>query len=152
MNRDDKNQAFTPNHIAHFMCKVAGITRTKRVLDPTCGSGTFLVQAMTQALSKCETDAERMSVRRNQMFGIEADDNVYGLATTNMLIHGDGNSNIVCGSCFDKDHWISNTQADIVLMNPPYNASKAQVDENYAKEWGKSATDPSKGLYFSQKP
>lgn len=148
VNRDDKNQAFTPNHIAHFMCKVAGITRNSRVLDPTCGSGTFLVQAMTQALSKCETDTERMSVRRNQMFGIEADDNVYGLATTNMLIHGDGNSNIVCGSCFDKDHWISNTQADVVLMNPPYNASKAQVDENYAKEWGKSATDPSKGLYF----
>ncbi len=35
--REDKNQAFTPNHIAHFMCKVAGIHRNIRILDPTCG-------------------------------------------------------------------------------------------------------------------
>lgn len=148
VNREDKNQAFTPNHIAHFMCKLAHINRRSIVLDPTCGSGTFLVQAMTEALSKCETNEERASVKQNQMFGIEKDDNVYGLATTNMLIHGDGNSNIICGSCFEKAQWIKDANADIVLMNPPYNASKAQVDEAYAADWGKTTTDPSKGLYF----
>lgn len=151
VNRDDKNQAFTPNHIAHFMCKVARITKNSRVLDPTCGSGTFLVQALGQALSDCETDDEKISVRRNQIFGIESEDNAYGLATTNMLIHSDGNSNIVCGSCFEKDEWIRNTQADIILMNPPYNANKRQVCEDYIKEWGKSASDPSKGFYFVYK-
>lgn len=55
VQKGDKNQAFTPNHIAHFMCKLGNITRQTRVLDPTCGSGTFLVQAMAQSLSKCET-------------------------------------------------------------------------------------------------
>ncbi|EAJ7572349.1 SAM-dependent DNA methyltransferase, partial [Campylobacter upsaliensis] len=42
----DKNQAFTPDHITDFMCRVVGVDRTKRVLDITCGSGSFLVQAM----------------------------------------------------------------------------------------------------------
>lgn len=169
VNREDKNQAFTPNHIAHFMCRIGGITRNTVVLDPTCGSGTFLVQAMAQALSKCETADERKHVTDSQIFGIEADDNVYGLATTNMLIHGDGNSNIHYGSCFEEalgedepDIWdlMLKTQRqekqtdridfDLVLMNPPYNASKSQVYKAYASTWGSAATDPSKGLSFVQ--
>ncbi len=166
VNREDKNQAFTPNHIAHFMCMIGHITRNTIVLDPTCGSGTFLVQAMAQALEKCDTDKEREHVTEHQIFGIEDDENVYGLATTNMLIHGDGNSNIYNGSCFDdgsveeeKDIWkvIKTAQKledkddlkiDLVLMNPPYNASKKQVNKDFANNWGKSTTDPSKGLYF----
>lgn len=151
VNKDDKNQAFTPNHIAHFMCKVADVCKTSRILDPTCGSGTFLVQGMTMALNQCETDGERGDVKAKQIYGIEADPNVFGLATTNMLIHGDGNTNIKCSSCFEEEDWIKNTACvDVVLMNPPYNASKDQVPQAYAKTWGKTSTDPSKGLYFVQ--
>lgn len=146
--REDKNQAFTPNHIAHFMCKVARVCKTSRILDPTCGSGTFLVQAMTMALNECETDAERKEIKAHQIYGIERDEDVFGLSTTNMLIHGDGNSNIKCSSCFDEQEWIEIANADVVLMNPPYNASKSQVPESFAKKYGKATTDPSKGLYF----
>lgn len=146
--REDKNQAFTPNHIAEFMANVAGIYRTSRILDPTCGSGTFLVQAMTQALKQCETDEERNAIKKEQIYGIEFDKNVYGLATTNMLIHGDGNSNIRCGSCFDLGDWIKKSDIDVVLMNPPYNASKNQVTDQFASTWSKTSTDPSKGFSF----
>ncbi|MBO4739231.1 MAG: N-6 DNA methylase, partial [Bacteroidales bacterium] len=148
--REDKNQAFTPNHIAHFMATVAGIYKTSRIIDPTCGSGTFLVQAMTMALNDCETKEERDAIKKQQIYGIEFDKNVYGLSTTNMLIHGDGNSNIRCGSCFELGDWIGESNADVVLMNPPYNASKNQVTEEFAKTWRKTTTDPSKGLYFVQ--
>ena len=146
--REDKNQAFTPNHLAHFMCKVARIFKTSVVLDPTCGSGTFLVQAMSMALQLCETDDERADIKKKQIYGIEYDENVYGLATTNMLIHGDGNSNIKCCSCFNSGKWIEASNANIVLMNPPYNASKNQVPKEFAKRYGNSSTDPSKGFYF----
>jgi len=146
--REDKNQAFTPNHICHFMSKVAGIDKSTRVLDPTCGSGTFLVQAMTMELAQCQTNFERHKVKAEQIFGIEFDESVFGLSTTNMLIHGDGNSNIRCGSCFENDKWIENAKIDVVLMNPPYNASKSQMPKAFASKFGNSATDPSKGLYF----
>lgn len=150
--REDKNQAFTPNHIAHFMAKIAGIYKNSQVIDPTCGSGTFLVQAMTMALSKCQTDGERDSVKKKQIFGVEYDENVYGLATTNMLIHGDGNSNVKRASCFTEKNWIKQSlDSDmpvVILMNPPYNASKSQVPRDYAALWGGASTDPSKGLYF----
>ena len=148
--REDKNQAFTPNHIAHFMCKVARLHRNTRVLDPTCGSGTFLVQAMSQILKDCETTSEKRHVKEHQIYGIEFDENVYGLATTNMLIHGDGNSNIQMGSCFDKKQWIESANINLVLMNPPYNASKNQVPFSYARLFGTKSTDPTKGLGFVQ--
>ena len=149
IQRNDKNQAFTPNHIAHFMCKVANVCKTSRILDPTCGSGTFLVQAMTMALNQCETDKERDDIKAHQIYGIEADKDVFGLATTNMLIHGDGNTNIKCSSCFDEEDWIKNVaKVDVVLMNPPFNASKDQVPSTHAKNYGSSTTDPSKGIYF----
>jgi len=148
--REDKNQAFTPNHIAHFMCKVAGIHRNIRILNPTCGSGTFLVQAMSQILKECETASEKKHVKEHQIYGIEFDENVYGLATTNMLIHGDGNSNIQAGSCFDKKQWIESSDINLVLMNPPYNASKNQVPTPYARLFGSKSTDPTKGLGFVQ--
>ncbi len=148
--REDKNQAFTPNHIAHFMCQVARLHRNTRVLDPTCGSGTFLVQAMSQILKDCETTSEKRHVKEHQIYGIEFDENVYGLATTNMLIHGDGNSNIQMGSCFDKKQWIEAADINLVLMNPPYNASKNQVPSSYARLFGTKSTDPTKGLGFVQ--
>ena len=146
--REDKNQAFTPNHICHFMSKIAGIDRKTRVLDPTCGSGTFLVQAMTMELAQCETKKDVKDVKTEQIYGIEFDESVFGLSTTNMLIHSDGNSNIRLGSCFENDKWIEQAKIDVVLMNPPYNASKSQMPKEFGKKFGKSATDPSKGLYF----
>ena len=146
--REDKNQAFTPNHICHFMSKVAGIYKNTRILDPTCGSGTFLVQAMTMELAQCETESERYDVKAEQIYGIEFDEGVFGLSTTNMLIHSDGNSNIRLGSCFENDKWIEHANIDVVLMNPPYNASKSQMPKEFGNKFGKSATDPSKGLYF----
>ncbi len=98
VGKSDRNQAFTPDHITDFMTKIAGVNKYSVVLDPCCGSGFFLVMAMTQALDDCATAIEQKNVKNNQIFGIEFDEDIYGLATTNMLIHSDGNSNIKQGS------------------------------------------------------
>ena len=152
VGKADKNQAFTPNHIVHFMCSIARIYSNTHVLDPTCGSGSFLVQAMTMALKDCHTEAEKNKVKSENIYGIEIEEKAFGLATTNMLIHGDGNTNIINKSCFDTDiiEWIQKAKIQVVLMNPPYNASRRYVPEDYAKTWGNSITDPSKGFYFVQ--
>lgn len=149
VGKDDKNQAFTPDHITDFMSKLTGVNKNSVVLDPCCGSGSFLVRAMTQSLDDCATAAEQDDVKKKQIFGIEYDENIYGLATTNMLIHGDGNSNIINGSCFAFEDWIINAKPNIILMNPPYNAQKKHMPDNYTKYWNKKQKeDPSKGLFF----
>lgn len=154
----DKNQAFTPDHITEFMCRVTGVDRTKRVLDATCGSGSFLVQAMVKELADCRrgnTEDEALElmkkVKKEHIFGIEVEEKAYGLSTTNMLIHGDGNSNIKFGSCFDCKQFIMEANPDIILMNPPYNAKPINIPEKYKSDWGKAKNgkeDPTKGIVF----
>lgn len=154
----DKNQAFTPDHITDFMCRLTEVDRTKVVLDATCGSGSFLVQAMVKELADCrkghtESEARKLQeiVKKEHIFGIEIEDKAYGLSTTNMLIHGDGNSNIMYGSCFENKEFIKKADPDIILMNPPYNAKPKNIPSEYKTEWGKAADgkeDPTKGMVF----
>lgn len=149
VGKSDKNQAFTPDHICDFMSKVVGVNKKSRVLDPCCGSGAFLVRAMTDAMDDCDTEEERDTVKREQIFGIEYEEGAFGLSSTNMLIHGDGNSNVVQDSMFNKAKWIEDNNINIVLMNPPYNATKKCCDPEYTKKWNsKKKEDPSKGLHF----
>ena len=149
VGKSDKNQAFTPDHITDFMSKITGVNKHSVILDPCCGSGSFLVRAMTQALDDCATGAEQENIKKHQIFGIEFDENIYGLATTNMLIHSDGNSNIRQGSCFALTDWIKEAKPNIILMNPPYNGQRIHLPKSYVDTWAKEKKeDPSKGLYF----
>lgn len=154
----DKNQAFTPDHITEFMCRLTEVDHTKVVLDATCGSASFLVQAMVKELADCRkghTEEEiktlQQQVKEKHIFGIEIEEKAFGLSVTNMLIHGDGNSNIKLGSCFDCKQFIKDAKPDIILMNPPYNAKPISIPSSYKKEWGKAKDgkeDPTKGLVF----
>lgn len=153
----DKNQAFTPDHITNFMCRVTGVDRTKRVFDGTCGSGSFLVQAMVLELIDCNrqraTEAEKQVMRekiaKEHIFGIEIEEKAFGLSTTNMLIHGDGNSNIKRESLFKSEAFFRQANPDIILMNPPYNAKPITIPSSYKNGWKSDAKeDPTKGMVF----
>lgn len=155
----DKNQAFTPDHITEFMCRLTEVDHTKRVLDGTCGSASFLVQAMVKELADCrkghtetETKALQDKVREENIFGIEVEEKAFGLSVTNMLIHGDGNSNIKLGSCFEHKAFIETADPHIILMNPPYNAKPIGIPNAYKDSWTaeqkKGTADPTKGLVF----
>lgn len=149
VGKSDKNQAFTPDHICDFMSKAVGVNKNSRVLDPCCGSGAFIVRAMTDAMDDCETELERDNVKKSQIFGIEYEDGAFGLSSTNMLIHGDGNSNVIQASMFERGEWIQDKNVNVVLMNPPYNATKKFCDPEYTKTWdSKKKEDPSKGFHF----
>ncbi len=153
----DKNQAFTPDHITNFMCRVTGVDRTKRIFDGTCGSGSFLVQAMVLELADCDrqhaTEAEkkimRQKVAKEHIYGIEIEEKAFGLSTTNMLIHGDGNSNIKHDNLFYSEAFIREADPDIILMNPPYNAKPISIPASYKSGWKSDAKeDPTKGMVF----
>ncbi len=157
----DKNQAFTPDHITDFMARLTEVDRTKVVLDATCGSGSFLVQAMVKELADCrrrttENEAKELMkiVKQKHIFWIEVEEKAYWLSTTNMLIHGDWNSNIKFASCFDCKDFIQKACPDVILMNPPYNAKPITIPKEYKtnwkkdKDWNDKKEDPTKWLVF----
>lgn len=159
VGKADKNQAFTPDHITDFMCQVVDVSFKDIVLDECCGSGSFLVQAMVKELAEARrghTEAQYKKladeIKQSHIFGIENEEKAYGLATTNMLIHGDGNSNVEYGSCFDKEKFIIEAKPTVMLMNPPYNALPKDIPSRYKTDWSASEkngkSDPTKGMIF----
>ena len=157
----DKNQAFTPDHITEFACRVTEVNRNTRIFDGACGSGSFLVQGMVKALADCTTmngtqqqkEAQQAKIRREHIYGVEIEEKAYGLSTTNMLIHGDGNSNIKLGNLFQSKDFLLEADPDVILMNPPFNAKPRAIPDRYKTNWGSAKDrkeDPTKGMVFVQ--
>lgn len=157
----DKNQAFTPDHITEFACRVTEVNRNTRIFDGACGSGSFLVQGMVKAIADCSTmnatqqqkEDQQTKIRREHIYGVEIEEKAYGLSTTNMLIHGDGNSNIKLGNLFKSKDFLQEADPDVILMNPPFNAKPITIPERYKTNWGKAKNgkeDPTKGMVFVQ--
>jgi len=124
----------TPRHITSLMCDVIGVHKQDVVLDPTCGTGSFLISAMNKMVGQCETEEEVSSVKQNQLFGIELQQKLFTIATTNMILRGDGKSNLRRDDIFhvDKDE-VRNKGVTKVLINPPYSQAKSK-DLHYLAE------------------
>jgi len=111
----------TPQHLTEFMCDLAGVNKNSKVVDICCGSGSFLVTAMSKMFKNANPD-EVENIRKNGLYGVEFDDGLYTLAIANMIIRKDGKSNIYKGDCFNnkiiKD--LKSKNINIGLINPPY--------------------------------
>ncbi len=104
-------QYFTPRSVVKMMTRLAGLRagRSKdaidRVLDACCGTGGFLIEALTEMRrqvwdNKSLTDSERKQlldeVANQAIFGIDAgrDPMIARIARINMYLHGDGGSRV----------------------------------------------------------
>lgn len=62
-------------------------------------------------------------IRGNQLVGCEKDNIMYTLGCSNMILRGDGKSNILLGDCVKRKQEIKDFKASVGLMNPPYSGS-----------------------------
>lgn len=85
----------TPKHITELFTDLAEIKPTDKVLDPCCGTGGFLIAAMHRMLIQAKEE-DKENIRRNNLYGIELRDDMFSIATTNMILRGDGKSNLIC--------------------------------------------------------
>ena len=111
----------TPQHLTEFMCDLANVNKNSRIVDICCGSGSFLVTAMSKMFQDANPD-EIEKIRRYGLYGVEFDDGLYTLAVSNMIIRKDGKSNIYKGDCFNKEitRELKEKNINIGLINPPY--------------------------------
>lgn len=121
----------TPNHVTSLFARLAELKYGDAVLDTCTGTAGFLIAAMANLMHAYEHDEQKQNaIRKDALLGIEFNENNYTLACANMLLRGDGKSNIHLGSCFDKKFdSISSPEFGkprVTMLNPPYN----QKDEN----------------------
>ena len=108
----------TPRHITTFGAECINVEKEDIILDPTCGTGGFLVAALDKV--RKET-GEVNDFKKGNIYGIEQDPLVATLAIVNMVFRGDGSSNIVEGNCFTREvNYRKDRKPTKVLMNPPF--------------------------------
>ena len=118
----------TPTHITDFFCEAVDLGENDVVFDECCGSGGFLVSAMNYILKKAGSDSEKKKkIKSSQLLGIEKRSDMFSHACSNMMMRGDGKSNISHGDCFaqeNKDE-IKQQKPTKAFLNPPYQDGKA---------------------------
>lgn len=126
----------TPPYVATLLCRLARVNKDSFVWDFATGSAGLLVAAMNEMLAdakkkiKSPEELVRKSaeIKANQLLGLEILSNVYMLAVLNMIMMGDGSSNILNKDSlkFDGHYGFGKTDekfpADAFILNPPYSA------------------------------
>lgn len=119
----------TPPHITDLFVELANVNKNSVVLDNCCGTGGFLLSAMKKMIFEAGGDKQKeKEIKEQQLIGIELQDDIFALAISNMVIHGDGKTNIYHGNCFDKnliEEIKEKYKPTVGLLNPPY----ADVEE-----------------------
>lgn len=114
----------TPRHITELFCELVDLKPDDVVFDPCCGTGGFLISAMNHMLRQAD-DSQRKLIKKNQLHGIELRPDMFSTATTNMILRGDGKSNLICDDFFAKDAGDLQLKGFTVgFMNPPYSQAK----------------------------
>ena len=112
----------TPNHITELFIDLAEINKDSVVIDNCCGTGGFLISAMKRMEDLAHDDTEKIKeIHSKQLIGIENNQKMFCLACSNMMLRGDGKSNIYQQDCFQIDaEEIKKLKPTVALLNPPY--------------------------------
>lgn len=128
----------TPSYVATLLVKLARVNKDSYVWDFATGSAGLLVAAMNEMIIDAKNTIKSpeqlrykiADIKANHILGIEILPNVYMLAVLNMILMGDGSSNILNKdslSDFEGKYDINNTEkeftADAFILNPPYSSS-----------------------------
>lgn len=127
----------TPSYVAKLLVKLARVNKDSYVWDFATGSAGLLVAAMNEMLNDAKDKIKSpeqlalksVEIKLNQLLGIEILPSVYMLAILNMILMGDGSSNILNKDSirdFDGYYGYDNNKrkfpATAFVLNPPYSA------------------------------
>ncbi|MBR9920608.1 MAG: N-6 DNA methylase [Bacteroidetes bacterium] len=167
-------QYFTPRQLVQVMVALIGRKKVVnailsggrvKVLDPACGTGGFLVFLMQDCISQLQNKLNKREItnenyqyavtriKEETFYGSDANDGVAASAKMNMIIAGDGHTNIQHEDSLTKQasNWkIEDPDVSIILTNPPFGTSEGDsLTDNDLSQFPVSST---KGQYlFLQK-
>lgn len=128
----------TPRYVCELMAKLCKVNKDSYVWDYAVGSAGFLISAMKQMIKDAENSIKSplelqekiLHIKGCQLLGVEIRADIYMLAVLNMILMGDGSTNILHEDSltqFDGNYEQGNQKgepfpANIFLLNPPYSA------------------------------
>lgn len=144
-------QFFTPRSIIEFAVKLLNPQHHETVIDPSCGSGGFLLATLDMVRHQAIEDYGKEeghdiwhNFAKKNLYGIEINDQIARICKMNMIIHDDGHTNVIST---DSLNFLKNIKAihkdfkankfDVLLANPPFGAivKKAEKEEGYLNQF-----------------
>jgi len=117
----------TPDHITELFCDLVALQPSDIVFDPCGGTAGFLVAAMHYMISNTQDPDQIQRIKKDQLHGIEIREDMFSIATTNMILRDDGKSNLINADFLGiptaklRDHGYT-----VGFMNPPYSQAKGR--------------------------
>lgn len=143
-----QGQFFTPRNVVKLIVDIVNIDINDKVIDPACGSGGFLIEAIRDVWKlveekgqaygwpEVEISSEKQEVAIKNFRGIDKDSFLSKVAKAYMAIIGDGRGGVFCENSLDETvNWKNKTRDhiqfgsfDVVITNPPF-GKKLKIDE-----------------------
>jgi len=125
----------TPPYVTKMMATILDVNKDSKVMDLATGSAGFLISSMELMIQDVETlygkkttevENKVEHIKKKQLLGVELNAEMFTLAATNMILRGDGSSNIYKGNTFKTpEELYTHFKANKLLLNPPFS-----YDEN----------------------
>lgn len=129
----DSGEFYTPRPIIRFIAQQVDPKLGEVVLDPACGTGGFLVEALEHLAPQVKTAQQQRALHDN-LRGIEKKPLPFLLGMMNLVLHGIGQPNITRGNALATPitQIGKGQRVDVVLTNPPFGgAEEASIQANF---------------------
>lgn len=120
----------TPPHVAELFADLAELDKDSVVYDNCCGTAGLLISAMSRMVELAGADKQAIRrVKTKGLVGTEFQPKIYALAVSNMILHGDGKTNLFRGDCFVDSNRVRALKPTAGLLNPPYKNKNVKSDK-----------------------
>lgn len=164
--KGDFGQYFTPRQIIRFCVNMMKPEQDWNVLDPSCGSGGFLLHALDYIREEAKTlypdKADPYEIEQcykhwhdfaeKHLYGIEINDEIARVAKMNMIVHDDGHTNVISHDALESidkmhDHnkGFAANHFDLILTNPPFGSTINLAEKPYLSTFDLGNTVDAKG-------
>lgn len=157
--RGDRGEFFTPYPIVKLAVEMIAPQPCEKLIDPACGSGGFLIQAIS-FIQHNFPYVNRTSYIREFVRGIEFNPDIALSASIRIAFEGGIGTEIICDNALSESKHLDDT-FDIVLTNPPF-GSKGKIEDQrilksyiLARKWHEisgGSWKPSKVVMAGQSP
>ena len=165
--RGDRGEFFTPRNACRMAVNMLDPRPEERILDPSCGTGGFLITGMNHALEYVEkaqrgqwsdptqgTEYEQAELYRARdeyfrqcVFGIDLNPALVRAAKMNMVMNNDGSGGLYQANTLENPHrWSSKLREavplgsiDVIVSNPPFGARIPIDDEQILSQYDLAA-------------